>query len=587
MGDIVSELVGSNICRIIADASPLAFVVWTPDCKVVYWNKSAQRIFGWREEEIIGKNFFDFLIPQSARKEVEKVVKELKTGKLPIHSINDNLTKEGRIIRCEWYNTILKDDKGKLQLVISMAQDITEREKLQQRLKREHNLLRTLMDNIPDSVYFKDRRNRFVLVNKAKASHAGTIPEEMVGKTDFDFLQIDEAKSSFADDKMVMESKKPLVDKTEKITHADGKEYWISVTKVPWYNDKGEVIGTMGISRDITKRKEQQDEIERLGKLYRLIGRSINRANTIGELSYRILRGLREVVGFDFGGIFIYDSEKGILFLLTSVGFPRRLRFKKKFKECEEDIIIKAALSNKSFYVYNPQEKKVKFYLLSPFESYGINLKEVYATPLKTRDRLHGVLCICKVQGKTLSEGDRRLIENISEDIAAGITKIRAEETLRELVARDPLTGPFNYRCFCQMLEEEKERSRRYREVYSFLYIDIDNFKECNDTYGHQEGDKVLQIISGILKNHLRKIDSAYRLGGEEFGVLLPHTSKKEAEKVAKRIQKEIHQKLYPQYKITVSMGVADSRDGSDVVKKADAAMYEAKRKGKDRICVA
>ena len=137
------------------------------------------------------------------------------------------------------------------------------------------------------------------------------------------------------------------------------------------------------------------------------------------------------------------------------------------------------------------------------------------------------------------------------------------------------------------MLEEEKERSRRYREVYSFLYIDIDNFKECNDTYGHREGDKVLQIISGILKNHLRKIDSAYRLGGEEFGVLLPHTSKKEAEKVAKRIQREVHQKLYPQYKITVSIGVADSRDGSDVVKKADAAMYEAKRKGKDRICVA
>lgn len=586
------EILATSAYKTIAEASPLAFIVWTPDFKIIDWNKSAERIFGWKREEVVGKNFFDFLVPEEAKNEVKSVIEQLRAEKKSIsdHGINYALTKKGNIIKCEWHNIHLKDKQGKTTAVISMVQDITGQEEAKERLQKEHNLLQTLMDNIPDSIYFKDGKNRFVLVNKAKARHSGTTPNNMVGKTDFDFFPKEEARKTFADDTRVMKSGRSIVDKIEKITHLNGTEHWVSVTKVPWRDDKGKIIGTMGISRDITKRKEQQEEIENLGRLYRLIGRSINRSETIKELSSKILKGLRKVVDFDFGDILLYDPQKNTLSCLTQIGYPKGLKEKtvtyKRVEKNEEDVAPAVAICEEPIYINNPEDSKLTTNIHSFFKKYGLRLQEVYAVPLITRGKLHGVLQIGVKQGKTLSEKDRRLIKNISEEIAAGIAKIKAEETLQELVRKDYLTGLFNYRCFCQNLEEQKDRFKRYGEVYSLIYLDIDNFKECNDTYGHQEGDKVLQILSKILKDNLRKIDSAYRLGGEEFAVLLPHTSKEKAKKVAERILKKVHQDLYPKYKVTVSIGIADSIDDEDVVRAADKAMYEAKRKGKDKIWV-
>jgi len=100
-------------------------------------------------------------------------------------------------------------------------------------------------------------------VNETKASHEGTTPQKMIGKTDFDFFPQEQAKESFADDNWVMKFNKALIDKIEKITHKDGTEYWFSVTKIPRHNERGEVIGTMGISRDISELKKTQEELER------------------------------------------------------------------------------------------------------------------------------------------------------------------------------------------------------------------------------------------------------------------------------------------------------------------------------------
>jgi len=156
-------------------------------------------------------------------------------------------------------------DEEEQLLFLEVAQDIAfallnieveeKRKRSEEALVQEHQLMQALMDNIPDSIYFKDDKNRFIRVNKAKAEHSGTTPESMRGKTDFDFFPQEQAKEAFADDNRVMESNRPLLDKIQKITHADGTEHWVSITKIPRYNERGKVIGTMGISRNITERK--------------------------------------------------------------------------------------------------------------------------------------------------------------------------------------------------------------------------------------------------------------------------------------------------------------------------------------------
>ncbi len=169
----------------------------------------------------------------------------------------------------------LKKTKGELELRVKertselamtvelLEREIAERKKVEEELAREHRLMQTLLDNIPDSIYFKDKRNRFVKVSKSNAEHSKTTVEKMIGKTDFDFLPKNQAKEAFEDDKKVMRSGKLIKDKIETLTRKNGTENWVSVTKIPWYDEKGTAVGTIGISRNITERKKAEEDLNR------------------------------------------------------------------------------------------------------------------------------------------------------------------------------------------------------------------------------------------------------------------------------------------------------------------------------------
>jgi diguanylate cyclase (GGDEF)-like protein len=168
----------------------------------------------------------------------------------------------------------------------------------------------------------------------------------------------------------------------------------------------------------------------------------------------------------------------------------------------------------------------------------------------------------------------------------------KSERMYKELSITDALTQLYNSRYFYSKLEEELYRSVRYKHPLSLLLIDIDDFKLLNDNYGHLEGDNVLSMSGKIIKACLRKTDSAYRYGGEEFTVILPGIGFEAAVNVAERIRKQIsihkfafisNQALH----ITVSIGACRLEPGEEMrafVKRADKAMYTAKKNGKNRV---
>ncbi|MBM9511916.1 GGDEF domain-containing protein [Desulfogranum marinum] len=168
------------------------------------------------------------------------------------------------------------------------------------------------------------------------------------------------------------------------------------------------------------------------------------------------------------------------------------------------------------------------------------------------------------------------------------------ETVIEEIVGlslRDGLTGLFNHTYFFQQIDLEVRRSLRYDTILSLLLIDIDNFKTVNDTYGHQEGDRVLAAMAKVLLVEARDSDICCRYGGEEFAVILPFTDIHATAIIAERIRTKMAVQLPDGKELTVSIGVASCgkaiRTYRDLVDKADAALYRAKKSGKNQVVLA
>jgi len=168
----------------------------------------------------------------------------------------------------------------------------------------------------------------------------------------------------------------------------------------------------------------------------------------------------------------------------------------------------------------------------------------------------------------------------------------RKLEELTNLTIRDDLTGLFNSRQFYSHIAQEVDRSNRYFRPLSLILMDIDNFKFLNDTYGHLFGDKILAGIGEIIKSAIRMQDTAYRYAGDEFTIILPETELEMAIAVAERVRQAIENETqllsHPKLLIvTVSIGVVEYLTDEDIkcfVHRADSAMYESKRKGRNNI---
>jgi len=151
----------------------------------------------------------------------------------------------------------------------------------------ESKLLKILMDNIPDSIYFKDSSSRFIMVSKAHAERMGLkSPKEVRGKTDFDFYAEEFAREAYEDERRIIETGRPLINKIEKIITKDGAIRWVSATKVPILNDHGRVVGIIGISRDITKYMEMQRQMRLLSSVVEQVSEGIAITDTNGKIIF-------------------------------------------------------------------------------------------------------------------------------------------------------------------------------------------------------------------------------------------------------------------------------------------------------------
>lgn len=195
---------------------------------------------------------------------------------------------------------------------------------------------------------------------------------------------------------------------------------------------------------------------------------------------------------------------------------------------------------------------------------------------------------------KELEESQNRL-NQVNQELTAQLEAVtELEKEVRELAIHDALTGLFNRHYLSERLESEYSRAERASHPISFLLMDIDHFKDINDTYGHQAGDYALKTIAQIIMSQIRKSDIACRFGGEEFMIILPNTDMESAVQKADAFRQSISDRVYEfggkKFSVTISIGIAvypvHGTENDRILSKADAALYEAKRAGRNRVVV-
>ncbi|MCJ7500310.1 diguanylate cyclase [bacterium] len=191
----------------------------------------------------------------------------------------------------------------------------------------------------------------------------------------------------------------------------------------------------------------------------------------------------------------------------------------------------------------------------------------------------------------TLLHENRGLMEDLEQN---NLRMEQSNEELKELVIRDGLTGLFNHRHFKEVLEREVARAARYERSLCLIMVDVDHFKNYNDTHGHPAGDEVLKTLADIISGRLRAVDLPARYGGEEFVILLPETERPGGNIVAEDIRAQVEnfpfkgRESQPLGKVTISLGLAEFPDDADesslLLKKADDALYRAKSEGRNLV---
>jgi PAS domain S-box-containing protein len=212
------------------------------------------------KSSVLNKNLFNMdLLTARSLPAVIQQFEQLLSQKVAASYTTEIKNRQGRVLEVEISSFFLVKKDNEVDSFVLIVRDNTAREESEQKQRQEHELFTTLLDNLSDSVTFKDDQHRFILVNKTDAVYGNVTPEELTGKTAFDFLTKEQAQRIHDDEDAIMRSGQAIVNKYERISLGDGVERFLFVSKIPRYNDEGEIIGTMGLTRDVTEWK-QTDE---------------------------------------------------------------------------------------------------------------------------------------------------------------------------------------------------------------------------------------------------------------------------------------------------------------------------------------
>jgi len=526
-------------------ASPAAITISTlAEGRYVDVNNRFLQMIERAREEVIGRTSMDIglWVDSADRKEI---VAALTTHRSVRDFPSRFCDRAGRI-RDVLISAELIELDGET-CILALNQDVTERRRAEEALEKQREEQQIIFDSVPAMIWYKDRENRHLRVNRTAAEAVGLRVEDIEGRTAWE-LHPDEADQYYADDLEVIRTGRPKRGIIEQFKGVTGEKRIVQTDKIPYRDESGNVAGVLVFAVDITDRLRAEEEIRR---------------------TVSVLRSTLESTA---DGLLVVDRQGRVV--AYNQRFAQLWRLPPEALATGNDEALLACVREQ----------------LKSGDQFIARVQEVYAQPeTESFDVLEFV--------------DGRVFERYSypqymDGAAVGrvwsfrdITeRRRTEERIEYQAYHDSLTGLPNRRLLRDRLARAQVHAQRRRQHLAVMFLDLDHFKLINDTLGHLVGDRLLQGVAERLTTCVREGDTVSRIGGDEFTLLFEDVARgDDAARLAEKILEAVSLPFVVdqhEFYVTTSIGIAlyptDGGDADALLRNADSAMYRAKELGRN-----
>lgn len=566
------------------EQSPVTVVITDTQGIIEYVNPRFTQTTGYPFDEAIGKNPRILKSGEMAAEEYTRLWATLTAGgewRGEFH----NRKKNGELYWESATISPIKDERGNITHYLAIKEDITEGKRVQAALRESEQYARSIIESSLDMIITIDNQRRITEFNPAAEQVFGYTRAQVLGEH-VNLLYADHAEGRAVHQTVLLNGK--LVQEIWN-KRKNGEIFPAYLSAAIMRNEQGEMLGIVGLSRDITQVKRANEMLaRRVAELEALRQASLSLTASLdlpAVLESILDNTMRLMPGAQDSHIYLYVD--GQLTFGTSQWHDGR-QGEEWASPRQDGLTYTVARSGEAIIVPDFQTHPLYANMTTGWQGAIIGL------PLKIADRVVGVMSIAFTEPRDFSEEDLRALRLLADQAAIGIENARLYNQVQQLAITDPLTGCYNRRGFVQLGEVEFNRAWRFNRPLAVLMIDVDHYKQLNDTYGHAIGDQILAAMVDCYRANLRTVDIVGRYGGEEFVVLLPEVDLRTALRVAERLRAAVAAMSVPVndpgIRVTISVGVAiltrNTPDLDALVKRADQAQYRAKQAGRNQVAV-
>lgn len=453
------------------------------------------------------------------------------------------------------------------------------------RLEHQESLYRIILDTLPINVFVKDEEQRYIMVNDHAAAFFGLRKDQVRGRTDSDLFPSPVAERLRGSDRAVVAEQKRVIE--EDVVPLRGTEFYLLAHK------RGVEVGgnrlLIGASIDITSRRIAERRLADERRVLELIAGNAGQ----GEILETICKSVERYLHGAFVSVLVLDNERSHLRLGASPSLPDAYVASLDGLPASPEAGSEGAAADSAMPVLVEDIHEDNRWATRRDLTDLHSLRACWSMPVLSSEReVLGTFSAYFRSPRRPTDLDLDLLEQGTRLTAIAIERARASAQLHRMATIDTLTGLPNRQHFFGMAQRELARQQRSSAPLAAFMLDIDHFKQINDSHGHAAGDEVLRTVAARIGASLRGTDVVGRLGGEEFAVLLPDTDEATAVLVAERLRKRIGgtQTAFGEGKsgtVTVSIGVALFRQRDDLdhlLSRADEALYAAKNGGRNQV---